>query len=78
MAQTNPNPSASFPVVALAEARLQASPYKSIQKIVCVYHEGSLVLRGCLPTFFHKQMAQQAVVDIMGVKQVDNQIKVLD
>jgi hypothetical protein len=43
-----------------------------------VYDEGLLVLRVCLPTFFHKQVAQAAVADIDGVIQIVNQIDVLD
>lgn len=61
----------------VAAARLQASSYPSIRKVLCVYEEGVLLLRGRLPTFFLKQMAQIAVADIEGVKQVVNQIEVL-
>jgi osmotically-inducible protein OsmY len=43
-----------------------------------MYDEGLLVLRGCLPTFFHKQVAQAAVAEIEGVIQIVNQIDVPD
>jgi osmotically-inducible protein OsmY len=66
----------SHPIAALAEARLQASPYQPIRKLFCDFDEGLLVLRGRLPSYFHKQLAQVAVADIMGVKQVVNQIEV--
>lgn len=65
-------------ITALAQIRLQASPYPSIRRVFCMYDEGLLVLRGCLPTFFHKQVAQAAVADIDGVIQIVNQIDVLD
>jgi hypothetical protein len=62
----------------IAQARLRASPYPSIRRILCFYHEGILVLRGRLPTFFHTQVAQTAVADIEGVVQVVNQVKVFE
>ena len=62
----------------LAQGRLQASPYLSIRRIFCMYDEGMLILRGRLPSFFHKQLAQASVADIEGVKQVVNQIEVLE
>lgn len=65
-------------VADLAEARLQASPYPSIRRILCGYDDGILVLHGRLPTFFHKQLAQVAVANIQGVVRIVNQIEVLD
>lgn len=65
-----------FSVAGQVEARLQASPYSSIRTIVCLCDEGILVLRGRVPTFFHKQVAQIVVADIEGVKQIVNQIEV--
>lgn len=60
-----------------AKARLEASPYPSIRQIVCQYDEGVLVLRGRLPSFFHKQLAQSAVAEVEGIKQIVNHIEVL-
>jgi osmotically-inducible protein OsmY len=67
-----------FSVAGQAEAGLQASPYSSIRKIVCIYDEGILVLRGRVPTFYHKQTAQIVVAGIEGIKQIVNQIEVPD
>jgi osmotically-inducible protein OsmY len=74
----DPAPPVSHRITALAEARLRASQYSSIRKIFCMFDEGMLVLRGRLPSFFHKQLAQTAVADIQGVTQIVNQIEVLD
>ena len=60
----------------LAECRLRASPYLSLRNICCDFHEGMLILRGCLPTYYMKQQAQAAVADVEGVGQVVNQIEV--
>ena len=72
------NSSPPLDIAALAKARLQASDYYSIRIIDCEFDDGSLLLRGSLPTFYHKQLAQQAVTDIVGVEHVVNQIRVLD
>jgi osmotically-inducible protein OsmY len=76
--QAKPKASMLSSVETIAEARLQASQYSLIRKILFLYDDGVLVLRGRLPTFFQKQLAQTAVADIEGVKQVVNQIEVLD
>lgn len=78
IAAAKDNVSTPHPLVSIAEARLQASPYYSIRKIFCMYNEGMLVLRGRLPSFYHKQVAQAAVAGIQGVEQVVNQIEVQD
>ena len=63
-------------IASLAKARLQASPYQSIQKILCEYDDGLLLLQGRLPSYYHKQVAQVAVANIAGVRQVLNHIEV--
>jgi hypothetical protein len=60
----------------LAECRLRASPYLSLRNIYCDFHEGMLILRGCLPTYYMKQHAQAAVAGVEGVGRVVNQIEV--
>jgi osmotically-inducible protein OsmY len=39
--------------------------------------DGVLVLRGCLPTYYLKQVAQEVVVSVQGVERIDNQIQVV-
>ena len=36
-----------------------------------------LVLRGCLPSYYLKQIAQEAVAALEGVERIDNQIQVV-
>jgi osmotically-inducible protein OsmY len=36
-----------------------------------------LVLRGCLPSYYLKQLAQEVVAHLEGVEGVDNQIQVV-
>lgn len=59
-----------------ALARLRKSPYPPVRGVRCRFDSGRLVLRGRTQTFFHKQMAQEAVAGLDGVRQVVNRIRV--
>lgn len=52
---------------------LQKSPYCAIRRVWCECHLGVLFLRGPLPTFHLKQLAQEAVARVKGVSQVINE-----
>ena len=60
----------------LAERALRNSPYLSLRNIVCECRDGVLTLRGCLPTYYLKQVAQAVVASIEGVRQLVNDIEV--
>ncbi len=45
--------------------------------VTCELSDGVLILHGQVPTFFQKQLAQEAVFDLDGVTQVVNQIEVV-
>lgn len=60
-----------------ARQRLALSPYHVIRKLSCECNdEGILYLRGRLPSFYHKQLAQHAVFGLEGVTQVVNEVVV--
>lgn len=61
----------------LAEGRLRSNPYLALQNVSCDYLDGVLSLRGRLPTYYLKQVAQEAVADLEGVDRTDNQIEVV-
>ena len=61
----------------LAERCLRSNPYLALKNISCDLLDGVLVLRGCLPTYYLKQIAQEVVADLEGVKRIDNQIQVM-
>lgn len=63
-------------VMEAAKDRLENSPYRSVRRVSCEYDDGVLVLRGLLPSFYYKQLAQEAVVHLHGVLQVVNEIEV--
>jgi osmotically-inducible protein OsmY len=52
---------------------LQRSPNCPIRSVSCECRQGVLFLRGPLPTFYLKQLAQEAVARVKGVSQVVNE-----
>jgi osmotically-inducible protein OsmY len=61
----------------LAEGCLRRHPYRALKHVSCDCQEGVLVLRGCLPSYYLKQIAQEAVARLEGVKAIDNQVQVV-
>ncbi len=55
---------------------LRQSPYRAVRGVSCEVRHGALVLRGHLPTFHQKQLAQEAVARVPGVSCVLNEIEV--
>jgi hypothetical protein len=60
----------------IVASRLGASPYRELRNLRCEYHDGVLTLRGRLPLFYHKQLAQQAFVGFEEVVRFEDQIEV--
>ena len=59
--------------------RLAESCYFSCRpkQIECEYRDGVLTLRGRVPSFYLKQMAQTVLKEINGVERIDNQVDVV-
>jgi hypothetical protein len=71
-----PDPHASLGAV--AERALRSGPYPALKKLSCDCQGGVLVLRGCLPTYYLKQIAQEVVAQqLKGAGRLDNQIQVV-
>jgi osmotically-inducible protein OsmY len=64
-------------VIDEAKQRLQQQPHLTMQRIWCEFQEGRLFLRGQVPSFYHKQLAQVAVAGVEGIDQVVNDIEVV-
>jgi hypothetical protein len=61
-----------------AERALRSGPYPALKQLSCDYRGGVLVLRGCLPSYYLKQVAQEVVArQVRGVSRLDNQIQVV-
>ncbi len=56
---------------------LGQSSYPELWRITCEFHEGVLTLRGVVGSYSLKQMALQAVADVVGVHEVANRLDVL-
>ncbi len=66
----------AFDVTERALARLRRCSYLALRNLSCEYRDGVLVLRGCLPSYYLKQMAQSAVANLEGVHRVVNEVQV--
>lgn len=60
-----------------AEVWLRRSPYLALRNISCECRDGTLILRGCLPSYYLKQQAQAAVGRVEGVGPIANEIEVI-
>ena len=56
-----------------ARGCLQRSPHFPIRSVSCECRQGVLFLRGPLPTFYLKQLAQETVARVGGISQVVNE-----
>jgi osmotically-inducible protein OsmY len=56
---------------------LAGNPYFAGRKVRIELRENEVVLSGILGSYFHKQMAQESVRSIRGVRRVHNQIEVV-
>ena len=64
-------------VAKIARSRLGNSPYMAIRSVSCDFDEGVLLLRGRLRSFHHKQVAQETLQRLPGVRQIVNEIEVI-
>ena len=60
-----------------ARVALLRNPYLALRNVDCQYHDGTLTLSGCLPSYHLKQVAQTAVASLDGVRRIVNVIEVL-
>lgn len=59
-----------------AEEALTSSSHLRNRPIACEFHGGTIVLRGRVGRYYHKQIAQHVVMQIDGVEQVINYVEV--
>jgi hypothetical protein len=64
-------------IAAAAKRRIVHEPHLAAQRIWCEFDGARLVLRGQVPSYYCKQLAQEAVSDLEGVERVVNEIEVL-
>jgi hypothetical protein len=64
------------PTERAAQRRLKTSGYEALRAIHCRFRSGTMHLTGVAPTYFHKQLAQEAVRTLEAVRAINNQITV--
>jgi osmotically-inducible protein OsmY len=75
--EVDPTKSPSTPsILETATRKLRQQDFRFSRCVTCQLHEGVLLLRGRVPSYYLKQLAQTAVVGIKGVEQIDNRIDV--
>ena len=60
------------------ERELRHSSYSAIRNLSCEYDGGCVTLRGRVPTYFLKQIAQACVGRLEGVDRIVNGVEVFD
>ena len=59
------------------ELALRACGYLDLRELDVTVHGKDVVLRGRLPSYFLKQMAQTTVLRVQGISRLDNEIDVI-
>ena len=57
-------------------ARLHRSSHPVLTRVSCEFNDGVLTLRGKVPTFYLKQMAQEFALHTPGIRHVENSLHV--
>jgi osmotically-inducible protein OsmY len=60
----------------LVAARLRRSGYPFLWGVSCEFRDGILTLSGTVPTFHLKQVAQELAAHTLGIRQVENVLRV--
>src|SRR5438270_1488087 len=59
-----------------ARDRLLLSSYLPLRAVGCSFRDGVLTLRGRVPSYYQKQLAQAIVAEVEGVREIVNEIQV--
>jgi osmotically-inducible protein OsmY len=65
------------PFVARLDAAIHHSPYLKGQRLHVATDTGRVVLEGIVRSYYQKQMAQEAIRRIDGVRWIENRLEVL-
>ena len=60
-----------------AEDRLRHSDYLELRNVSCDFHDGVLTLRGRVPSYHLKQLAQSLLCELDGILEFNNQLEVV-
>lgn len=71
-----PSPIKVCPIVRQVQLAVTQSPHLRQRNVVVFADRGYVTLEGLVASYFEKQMAQEALRDIEGIIQIDNQLEV--
>ena len=79
VALDRPNPFAALfqEIAEIAQAALRRSSYFELRDVSCDFSGGVLTLRGRVPSYHLKQLAQATVVEVPGVLEINNHVEVV-
>jgi hypothetical protein len=60
-----------------ARQRLANTGYRTLTTVDCSFRDGSMILRGAVPSYYQKQLAQETVRNAPHVTQIVNHIEVV-
>ena len=60
-----------------ARLRLAKTGYQTLRSVKCSFRDGRIVLRGEVPSYYHKQLAQESVRNAPHIAQIVNHIEVV-
>lgn len=63
-------------IVDMACHALFASGYSQLRHLQVSFEHGRVTLQGQLPTYYLKQVAQSVILDVDGVREIDNDVRV--
>jgi osmotically-inducible protein OsmY len=63
-------------IKAVVEGRMRHSGYYELREVSCDFHEGVLTLRGCVASYYLKQLAQSLALHLDGVEEINNKLEV--
>ena len=58
------------------QRQFQRSPYHSLRRLTCAVAGGRIVVRGRVPCFYMKQLAQTLAAKTVGLEQIESRIEV--
>ncbi|MGD0896491.1 MAG: BON domain-containing protein [Thermoguttaceae bacterium] len=64
------------PVATTVRLRFRESHYAVLRQVACEYRDGVLMLRGRVPSYYMKQVAQNIARCVEGVLEIHNQLDV--
>jgi hypothetical protein len=65
-------------VLAEVQLRFYRSPYQELRDITCDFQEGVLTLRGRVPSYFLKQIAQSIIFSMERIGEIRNRLEISD